>query len=150
VKECGERACAIDCKVKVSRNRIETVQFCVWSTRSDLAEPVTQEELDNMAASYRAQTGHLTRAVKAANVLVVEAALPAPSRVFLEQLKRALATVWDQETKCAAICEDIRDAQDQTEANETHIEGCLTRDADQANAVGVAITREMARCEIGL
>jgi hypothetical protein len=103
-----------------------------------------------MAASYRAQTGHLTRAVKAANVLVVEAALPAPSRVFLEQLKRALATVWDQETKCAAICEDIRDAQDQTEANETHIEGCLTRDADQANAVGVAITREMARCEIGL
>jgi hypothetical protein len=70
-----------------------------------MAEPVTQEELDNMAASYRAQTGHLTRAVKAANVLVVEAALCAPSRVFLEQLKRVLAAVREQETKCAAICE---------------------------------------------
>jgi hypothetical protein len=106
-----------------------------------MAEPVTQEELDNMAASYRAQTGHLTRAVKAGNFLVLEAALCAPSRVFLEQLKRALAAVRDQETKCAAICKDIRDAQDQTKANETHIEGCLTRDADRANAAGVAITR---------
>jgi hypothetical protein len=52
--------------------------------------------------------------VKAANVLVKEAALHAPSCVFLEQLKRALATVRNQEKKCAAICEDIRDAQDQT------------------------------------
>jgi hypothetical protein len=148
VKECGEQTCAIDCKV--SRNIFETVQFRVWSTRSDMAEPATQEELDNMAASYRAQTEHLTRAVKAANVLVVDAALHAPSRVFLEQLKRTLAAVWDQEKKCAAICEDIRAAQDQTEANKDHIEGRLTRDADRADAAVVAITREMARCEIGL
>jgi hypothetical protein len=115
-----------------------------------MSEPATEEDLNNMAASYRAQTGHLTRAVKAANVLVKEAALRPPSRVFLEQLKRALAAVRDQEKKCAAICEDIRDAQDQTEANEDHIKGCLTRDADRAEEVSVAVTREMARCEIGL
>jgi hypothetical protein len=45
---------------------------------------------------------------------------------------------------------DIRDAQDQTEANKAHMEGCLTRDADLADAASVAITREMAHCEIGL
>jgi hypothetical protein len=73
-----------------------------------------------------------------------------PSWFFLEQLKRALAAVRDQEAKCAAICEDIRDAQDQTEANEVHIEGCLTRDADRADEVIMAVTREMACCEIGL
>jgi hypothetical protein len=115
-----------------------------------MSEPATEEDLNNMAASYRAQTGHLTRAVKAANVLVKEAALCLPSRVFLEQLKRALAAVRDQEKKCAAICKDIRDAQDQKEANKDHIEGCLTRDADRADEVSVAVTREMARCEIGL
>jgi hypothetical protein len=107
-------------------------------------------DLDGMAGSYRAQTGHLTRTIKAAASLVKEAALRAPSRVFLEQLKRALAGVRDQEAKCAAICEDIRDAQEQTAANELHIEGCLTRDADRADEVIVAVTREMARCEIGL
>jgi hypothetical protein len=115
-----------------------------------MAEPVTAEELDNMAASYRTQSGHLTRAVNAANVLVAEAVLRDPSRVFMEQLKQALAKFRDQEEKCAGICEDIRDAQEQTEANKTHIEGCLTRDAHRADAAGVAITREMARCEIGL
>jgi hypothetical protein len=49
-----------------------------------------------------------------------------------------------------AICEDIRDAQERTEDNEDHIEGSLTRDADRADEAAVAITREMARCEIGL
>jgi hypothetical protein len=115
-----------------------------------MLEQDKEEDLNNMAASYRAQTGHLTRTVKAANALVKEAALRPPSRVFLEQLNRALAAVRDQEAKCAAICEDIRDAQDQTEANEVHIEGCLTRDANCADEVIVAVTREMARCEIGL
>jgi hypothetical protein len=115
-----------------------------------MSEQDKEEDLNNMAASYRAQTGHLTRTVKAANALVKEASLSPPSRVFLEQLKRALAAVRDQEAKCAAICEDIRDAQDQTEANEEHIEGCLTRDADRADEVSGAVTREMARCEIGL
>jgi hypothetical protein len=70
--------------------------------------------------------------------------------IFLDQLKRALAGVCDQEAKCAAICEDIRDAQEQTQDNEDHIEGCLTWDADRADEVAVAVTREMARCEIGL
>jgi hypothetical protein len=115
-----------------------------------MSEQDKEENLNNMAASYRAQTGHLTRTVKAANALVKEAALRPPSRVFLEQLKRALAAVREQEAKCAAICEDIRDAQDQTEANEVHIEGCLTRDADRADEVIVAVTPEMSRCEIGL
>jgi hypothetical protein len=64
-----------------------------------MAEATTEEDLNNMAASYRAQTGHLTRAVVAANVLVKEAALCAPSRVFLEQLKWALAAVRNQEKK---------------------------------------------------
>jgi hypothetical protein len=85
-----------------------------------MAEPATEEDLNNMAASYRSQTGHLTRAEKAANVLVKEAALLAPSGVFLEQLKRALAAVCDQEKKCAAICEDIRDAQDPTGQRGSH------------------------------
>jgi hypothetical protein len=107
-------------------------------------------DLDYMASSYRAQTGHLTRTIKAASALVKEAALRAPSKTFLDQLKRALAGVCDQEAKCAAICEDIRDAQEQTEANEIHIEGCLTRDANRADEVIVAVTLEMARCEIGL
>jgi hypothetical protein len=107
-------------------------------------------DLDGMAGSYRAQTGHLTRTIKAASALLKEAALRALSKTFLDQLKRALAGVCDQEAKCAAICEDIREAQEQTEANEIHIEGCLTRDADRADEVIVAVTLEMARCEIGL
>jgi hypothetical protein len=114
-----------------------------------MSEQDKEEDLNNMATSYRAQTGYLTRTVKAANALVKEAALRPPSRVFLEQLKRALAAVRNQEAKCAAICEDIRDAQNQTEANKVHIKGCLTRDADRADEVIVAVTREMARCEIG-
>jgi hypothetical protein len=109
-----------------------------------------EPDLDGMARSYRAQTGHLTRTIKTASALVKEAVLGAPSMIFLDQLKRALAGVCDQEAKCAAICEDIREAQEQTEANEIHIEGCLTRDADRADEVLVAVTREMARCEIGL
>jgi hypothetical protein len=84
-----------------------------------------EPDLDGMAGSYRAQTGHLTRTIKAASARVKEAALRAPSKTFLDQLKRALARgVHDHEAKCAAICEDIRDAQEQTEAYEEHIEGC--------------------------
>jgi hypothetical protein len=92
-------------------------KFRIWSTRSDMSEQATEEDLNNMSASYRAQTGHLTRTVKVANALVKEAALRPPSCVFLEQLKRALAAVHDQETKCAAICKDIMEGKDQTEAN---------------------------------
>jgi hypothetical protein len=109
-----------------------------------------EPDLDGTAGSFRAQTGHLTRTIKTASALVKEAALRAPSMVFLNQLKRALAGVRDQEAKCAAICKDIKDAQEWTEANEDHIEGCLTRDADRADEVAVAVTREMVRCEIGL
>jgi hypothetical protein len=43
-----------------------------------------EKDLNDMAASYRAQTGHLNRTLKAANALVKEAALRPPSRVFLE------------------------------------------------------------------
>jgi hypothetical protein len=88
-----------------------------------MAEPVTAEELDNMAASYRTQAGPLTRAVKAANLLVTETVLRDPSRVIMEQLKQALAKVRDQEEKCAGICKDIRDAQEQTKANKTPSRG---------------------------
>jgi hypothetical protein len=60
-----------------------------------------EPDLDGMAGSYRAQTGHLTRTIKTASALVKEAALCAPNMVFLDQLKRALAGVLDQEAKCA-------------------------------------------------
>jgi hypothetical protein len=89
-----------------------------------MAQPVTAEELASMAASYRTQAGHLTRAVQAANLIVTEAILRDPSRVIMVQLERGLAKVWDQEEKCAGIGEDIRDAQEQTDTNEAHIEGC--------------------------
>jgi hypothetical protein len=103
-----------------------------------------------MAASYRTQARHLTRAVVAASLVVAEATLRDPSRVILVQLERSLARVRDQEQKCAGICEDIRDAQEQSEANETHIEASCTRDATRANVAGVAIMQQMARYEIGL
>jgi hypothetical protein len=109
-----------------------------------------ERDLDGMAGSYRAQTGHLTRTIKKAAALVKEAALCAPSTIFLDELKRALAEVRDQQAKCADICEDIRDAQDRSDENEAPIEGCLNRDADRADLVAVQVTREMACCEIGL
>jgi hypothetical protein len=56
------------------------------SDEGDLGEP----DLDGMAGSYWAQTGHLTRTIKRAAALVKEAALRAPSTIFLDQLKRAL------------------------------------------------------------
>jgi hypothetical protein len=115
-----------------------------------MSDHIEEPDLNGMAGFYRAQAGHLTRTIKAANALVKEAVLRAPSKTFLDPLKRALAGVRDQEAKCAAICEDSRDAQEQTEANKIHIEGCLTRDANRADEVLVAVTRKMARCEIGL
>jgi hypothetical protein len=66
------------------------------------------------------------------------------------QLERSLAKVRDQEEKCAGICKDIRDAQEQTNANKAHIEGCLIKDATRADVAGVAIMRQMARYEMGL
>jgi hypothetical protein len=111
----------------------------------------TQEELATMAATYRTHAGHLTRAVEAANLVVTEATLRAPNHVIMAQLERCLARVRDQEhNKCAQICEDIRDAQESTDANEAHIEASCTRDANCAKAAGVAITQQMARYEIGL
>jgi hypothetical protein len=98
--------------------------FCVHQA---MAQPVTPEELASMAASYRTQAGHLTRAVVAAKLVVAEAIQRNPSRVIMVQLKRSLAKVLDQEEKCAGICKDIRDAQEQTDANEAHIKGCLPR-----------------------
>jgi hypothetical protein len=77
-----------------------------------MAHDGTQEELAPLAATYRTQAGHLTRAVVAANLFITEATLRDPSRVIMAQLERCLARVRDQEYKCAAICEDIRDAQE--------------------------------------
>jgi hypothetical protein len=102
-----------------------------------MAQPVTAEELASIAANYRTQAGHLTRAVQAANLVVAEAIQRNPSRVMMVQLERSLAKVWHQEEKCAGISEDIRDAQEQTDANKAHIEGCLTRDATRADVAGV-------------
>jgi hypothetical protein len=132
--------CAIDCNNYYYSRKVK------MSDEGDGGE----RDLNGMAGSYRAQTGHLTRTIKRAAVLVKEAALRAPSTIFLDQLKRALAEVRDQQVKCADICEDIRDAQDRTEDNEAHIEGCLDGDADRADQVAVLVTCEMARCEIGL
>jgi hypothetical protein len=66
------------------------------------------------------------------------------------QLEKCLAKVRDQEAKCAAICEDIRDAQEPTAANEALIKASFTRVNDCANAAGVAVVQQMARYEIGL
>jgi hypothetical protein len=88
-----------------------------------LSDKGEELDLDGMAGSYRAQTGHLMRTIKTAAALAKEAALRAPSKIFLDQLKRALGGARDQQEKCAVICEDIRDAQDRTEDNEVHIEG---------------------------
>jgi hypothetical protein len=88
--------------------------------------------------------------VVAANLVVAEATLCDPSCVIIVQLERSLARVQDPEQKCAGICEDIRDAQEQTKANETHIEASCTSDATRANVAGVAIMRQMACYEIGL
>jgi hypothetical protein len=90
-----------------------------------------------MAATCRTQAGHLTRAVvAAANLVVTEATLRAPNRVIVAQLERCLARVRDQEHKCAQICEDIRDAQESTNAKKAHIEVSCTRDANCANTAG--------------
>jgi hypothetical protein len=62
-----------------------------------------ERDLVGMAGSYRAQTGHLTRTIKKAAALVKETALRAPSTIFLDELKRALAEVGDQQEKCAEI-----------------------------------------------
>jgi hypothetical protein len=59
----------------------------VFGVHHVMAEQVTAEELASMAASYRTQAGHLTRAVQAANLVVAEAILRDPSRVIMEQLK---------------------------------------------------------------
>jgi hypothetical protein len=53
-------------------------------------------DLDGMAGSYRAQTGHLTRVITKAEGLVAEAVLRAPSTTFLGELKRVLDQSHDQ------------------------------------------------------
>jgi MOSC domain-containing protein YiiM len=110
----------------------------------------TPEKLAVMAASYRGQSGWLTRAVETCNLVVAEATLRAPNFPLMAQLERCLAKVWDQEQKCAQICEDIRDAQELTAASESLIEASFTRDNNRANAASVAVMQQMARYEIGL
>jgi hypothetical protein len=54
------------------------------SDEGDLGEP----DLDGIAGSNRDQTGHLTRTIKRDAALVKEAALRAPSTIFLDQPNR--------------------------------------------------------------
>jgi hypothetical protein len=118
------------------------------SDHGDQGDRDRARDLAGMAGSYRAQTGHLTRVITKADALVAEAVLRAPSTTFLGELKRVLAEIRDQQEKCADICEDIRDAQEKTLANEAKIKGCLDRNATRGNLVAVQVTLEMAHCEI--
>jgi hypothetical protein len=110
----------------------------------------TPEELAAMAASYRGQSGWLTRAVETCNLVTADATLRAPNRLLMAQLERCLAKFRDQEQKCAQICEDIRVAQEPTAANEALIKASFPRDNNHANAASVAVMQQMARNEIGL
>jgi hypothetical protein len=103
-----------------------------------------------MAASYRAQSGWLTRAVDTCTLVVAEAALREPNRPLMVQSDRCLGHVGDQEKKCAQICEDIRDGQEQNAANDANIEASLTRDSNHANAAGIAVMHQLARYDIGM
>jgi hypothetical protein len=115
-----------------------------------MAATATVEELAQMAASYRDQSGWLTRAVDSCNLVITEAAVREPNRPLMVQLDRCLAQLWDQEKKCAQICEDIRDGQAQNEANITNIEASLNRDSNCVNAAGIAVMHQLARYDIGL
>jgi hypothetical protein len=97
----------------------------------------TVQELAQMAASCRAQSGWLTRAVDTCTLVVAEAAIREPNRPLMVQLDRCLAEVRDQEKKCAQICEDIRDGQEQNAANDANIKASLNRDSNRANAAGI-------------
>jgi hypothetical protein len=99
----------------------------------------TVQELAQMAASYRAQSGWLTRAVDTCNLVVAEAAVREPNGPLMVQLDRCLAQVRDQEKKCAQICKDIRDGPEQNAANDANIEASLNRDSNGANAAGIAV-----------
>jgi hypothetical protein len=92
----------------------------------------TVQELAQMAASCRAQSGWLTRAVDTCTLVVAEAAIREPNRPLMVQLDRCLAEVRDQEKKCAQICEDIRDGQEQNAANDANIKASLNRDSNRA------------------
>jgi HD-like signal output (HDOD) protein len=83
--------------------------------------------------------------VETCNLVVAEATLRAPNHPLMAQLERCLAKVWDQEQKCAQICEDIRDAQEPTAANKALIEASFTRDNNRANAASIAVMQQMAR-----
>jgi hypothetical protein len=103
-----------------------------------------------LSASYRSQTGHLTRVISKAEALVVEAATGIPSKTMFRELEKSLTEIRGQQEKCANTCEEILESQEHTDANVKKIEGCLDRDAKQGNLVVVRVTRELVRCEIGL
>jgi hypothetical protein len=91
----------------------------------------TVQELAQMAASYRAQSGWLSMAVDICNLVIAEAAVRELNRPLMVQLDRCLAQVRDQEKKCAQICKDIRDGQEQNAANNAHIEASLNRESNR-------------------
>jgi hypothetical protein len=82
-----------------------------------------------LSASYRSQTGHLTRVISKAEALVVEAAACNPSKTMFQELEKVLDEIRGQKEKCANTCEAILESQEHTEANVKKIVGCLDRDA---------------------
>jgi hypothetical protein len=90
-----------------------------------------------LSASYRSQTGHLTRVISKAEALLVEAATGIPSKTMFRELEKSLSEIGGQQEKCANTCEEIMEAQEHTDANVKKIEGCLDCDAKGGNLVAV-------------
>jgi hypothetical protein len=63
-----------------------------------------------LSASYRSQTGHLTRVIIKAEALVAEAVTRDPSKTIFRELEKSLAEIRDQQEKCANTCEEIRES----------------------------------------
>jgi hypothetical protein len=95
------------------------------------------ERTRKLSASYRSQTGHLTRVISKAEALVVEADARLPSKTMFWELEKSLAKIRGQQEKCANTCEEILESQEHTEANVKKIVGCLDHDAARGDLVAV-------------
>ena len=126
--------------------------------RSDEDDEVDHREAERqvrkLSASYRSQTGHLTRVIERATSLVDRThGRPVPSQTMCRELDKVLGHIWDQQEKCAHTCELILENQDHLEDNDANVvktNGCLERDAARGDEVAVEVTRELVRCEIAL
>jgi ABC-type transporter Mla subunit MlaD len=99
-----------------------------------------------LSASYRSQTGHLTRVIERANALVTAAAgNDLPSKTMYRELEKVLEQIRAQQEKCANTCEAILESQEHLEDNDANViktVGCLDRDAKRGDLVAVRVTRE--------